>query len=788
LLLEVSDGEAESILRELAGAGFDVVCRRAHTPEGFRQGLEPPPAAIVADATQCREDLWAWKHVQGLGLDIPFILLISAAEGELAAHALRQGLTDYVFKDRLARLGPALTLALARREPLAIEDQRQQIAGPSPAALDAREARAAAALRWRDRAIAAIDQGFVIIDARVPDCPILYANPAFQDLTGYRVPEVLGKNCRFLQGPGTNPEAIDAVGKAMRQGTSCCIELLTYRKDGTAFWNALSLSAVRNDAGLVEYFVGLLEDVTTRKQAADEQKRRADILEATPDLVATASLDGRILYLNRAGRHLLGLSEADALDSVRLENCYPDWAWRLFQEQGLSKVLQAGFWSAETALLDRSGREVPIWQALVAHRSTTGEVSHLSTVARDLTPYKRLEQQFRQAQKMEAVGRLAAGVAHDFNNLLTIISGYSALLLHRPRRGEGGRKYLEQIRQAGDRAAALTRQLLAFSRKQVLHPEVIDLNTLLRHMENMLRRLIGEDVDMTAKLAADLGPVRADPGQIEQVVMNLAVNARDAMPTGGRLTIATSNVELDDSDAVVRPEIRPGPYVLLAVSDTGCGMTAEVKNHLFEPFFTTKEVGQGTGLGLATVYGIVKQSNGYVYVDSEPHQGATFRIYLPRLPAGETAAATVPAPAPFYPGGKETILVVEDMAEVRGLARDTLAMRGYRVLEAADGSAALALAERHDGPIDLLLTDVIMPAMSGRELAERLAADNRCRNVLYMSGYPDDAVLRHGLLTSKIHFLQKPFAPLHLLRKVREVLDAAAASRVSAPPAVDESS
>jgi signal transduction histidine kinase len=392
-------------------------------------------------------------------------------------------------------------------------------------------------------------------------------------------------------------------------------------------------------------------------------------------------------------------------------------------------------------------------------------------MAHDVTKRKSVETQLLQAQKMEAVGRLAGGIAHDFNNLLTVILGSSDLLLEGLRVDHQSRADLEDIHKAGQRAAALTRQLLAFSRQQVLTPQVLDLNALIADLEKMLRRLIGEDIEFRTVLAADLGAVRADPGQLEQVIMNLAVNARDAMPHGGKLTIETVNADLDDAYAQAHVPLVAGRYAMLAVSDTGIGMDTQVKAHIFEPFFTTKEKGKGTGLGLATVYGIVKQTDGYIWVYSEPGQGTSFKIYLPRA----AAAAEPPAPKPLAPAslaGSETVLLAEDEAAVRNFTRRVLAAHGYTVLTAADGQEALHLAERHAGPIHLLLTDVVMPNMGGRELAERLVAARHEMKVLYLSGYTDDAIVHHGVLEPGIAFLQKPFTLQGLARKLREVLDA----------------
>ena len=380
------------------------------------------------------------------------------------------------------------------------------------------------------------------------------------------------------------------------------------------------------------------------------------------------------------------------------------------------------------------------------------------------------EEQLRQSQKLEAVGQLAGGIAHDFNNLLTVINGYSDLSMKKLEAADPMRLNLQEIKKAGDRAATLTRQLLAFSRKQVLQPKVLDLNLIITELEKMLRRLIGEDIDLRTAFDPQLGSIKADPGQIGQVLMNLAVNARDAMPNGGKLTIETRNVRLSEEYASHHVGVVAGSYVLLAVSDNGCGMDEQTCKHIFEPFFTTKETGKGTGLGLSTVYGIVKQSGGNVWAYSEVGQGTTFKVYLPRV--NEGADEYRPGPEiEFDLKGSETILLAEDEEMVRKLAREILVTYGYKVLEAASGGTALLLCEEHNAAIDLLLTDVVMPEMSGRKLADRLADLRPEMKVLYMSGYADNAIVHQGVLEEGTNFIQKPFSPDALAGKVRKVLD-----------------
>jgi signal transduction histidine kinase/ActR/RegA family two-component response regulator len=388
----------------------------------------------------------------------------------------------------------------------------------------------------------------------------------------------------------------------------------------------------------------------------------------------------------------------------------------------------------------------------------------------DVTEQRRTEEQLRLAQRMEAIGRLAGGVAHDFGNLLSVITSYAELALDGVRGIDPLHADIREIRKAAERATLLTRQLLAFGRKQLLSPRVLDLNQVVAEMEGMLRRLLGEDIDFATGLAPDLGRVKADPGQIEQVVMNLAVNARDAMPGGGKLTIDTTNVELDELYAGQHVSVKPGAYVLLSVSDTGCGMDDQIRTRLFEPFFTTKETGKGTGLGLATVYGIVKQSGGNIWVYSEPGKGTTFKVYLPREPAEATVETRLSRAVPRVTGD-ETILVVEDDEAVRNLARRVLASAGYTVVTAANGGEALLTCERYPGRIHLMLTDVVMPEMSGKDVAQRVAKLLPELRVLYMSGYTDRAIVHRGVLESGTHFVSKPFNAADLTGAVRAVLD-----------------
>ncbi len=418
----------------------------------------------------------------------------------------------------------------------------------------------------------------------------------------------------------------------------------------------------------------------------------------------------------------------------------------------------------------KDGKVIHVRSAGRATLDQQGETTGFEMIVENVTERRTLEEQLRQSQKMEAVGRLAGGIAHDFNNLLTVIKGYSEMMLNEMGPDSPIRVEAQEVKKAADRAGALTRQLLAFSRRQVLAPRVLDLNSVVAGMDKLLRPLLREDILFQTILVEDLGPVKADPGQIEQVIMNLVVNAKDALPHGGTLVVQTSNVILNPDSVPEHARMQPGSYVLLSVSDSGVGMDETTRLRIFEPFFTTKEMGQGTGLGLSTVYGIVKQSGGYIWVSSEPGAGATFKVYLPRVNARpESLHGNEGQWTSFR--GTETVLLVEDEDGVRTLVRHILQKQGYTVLEARRGGEALGLCERFPDPIHLLLTDVILEQMNGRELAERLAWVRPEMKTLYISGYTDDAILHHGALVAEMPFLQKPFTAEGLATKVRRVLD-----------------
>ncbi|MDB5306801.1 MAG: Sensory box histidine kinase/response regulator [Gemmataceae bacterium] len=500
----------------------------------------------------------------------------------------------------------------------------------------------------------------------------------------------------------------------------------------------------------------VLRQVRTERQLAESKARLANIIGSATDAIIVAGPDHRITLFNAAAEEMFRCPGGRAIGRPLGEFLPPEV---------LAGADDRGPGSPRHAVQGRraDGGRFPAEAAV--SRAEVGGRTFYTAVVRDVTEQRRLEEQFRQAQKMEAVGRLAGGVAHDFNNLLTVINGYGDLLLTELPPVDPLRPSVAAIRDAGERAAGLTQQLLAFSRKAIIEPKVLDLNEVVARSEKLLRRLIGEDVALVTALTPELGRVKADPVQVEQVLMNLVVNARDAMPGGGRLLVETGNAEVPGDD----PARRPGWYVRLAVSDTGCGMADEVKAKIFEPFYTTKGPGKGTGLGLAVVHGVVEQSGGYVRVDSEVGVGTTFEVLVPAVK--DVAGRPSPGVVRVMARGTETVLVVEDEEAVRRIARIALETQGYTVLEADGGTTAVRVADQHSGPVHLLLTDVVMPGTGGRELADTLRQRYPGLKVLYMSGYTDDAVVRHGVIEATDAFLQKPFTLQALAKKARSVLD-----------------
>ncbi len=548
--------------------------------------------------------------------------------------------------------------------------------------------------------------------------------------------------------------------------------------DGTIRWTSIRSQTFFDGEGAQRRpvrTVGAVRDISEQRQAEEAQKKLATLVATNRDAIGIVSLDGRLVYVNHAAMTLVGLDSIEEACQKTVLDLFEGGDLEQVRAD-LSTVVDRGHWFGEVRMRHfKTGRPIDVEVSAFQIRDENGAPLYIAAFGRDIADRKRaeaerakLEEQLFQAQKMESIGRLAGGVAHDFNNLLTVINGYSQLALAELKRTDPLWSSMEEIRKAGERAVGLTRQLLAFSRKQILQPRVLDLNRVVEDLRPMLARLMGEDVEVRVALQAVNGTVRADPHHLEQVIMNLAVNARDAMPLGGKLLIETAGVELDAGYARLHPGVNEGRYVMLALSDSGEGMDEGTRRRIFEPFFTTKPAGKGTGLGLSMVQGIVVQSGGHISVYSEPGRGTTFRIYLPAV---ADLAANAEAPAGDAPlGGSETILVVEDLAEVRAFAVAALKAYGYRVIQAENASQALLLCQRERGRVHLVLTDVVMPNLSGPELASRLKKLRPGIKVLLMSGYTDNAVSIDGTLDERLHFIEKPFSPEQLAKKVRAVL------------------
>lgn len=615
-----------------------------------------------------------------------------------------------------------------------------------------------------------INEAFWIVDPNKRE--VLYVSPAYEGIWGRTCESLYQKPDSFLE--SVHPEdrkQVLAANERQRRGECCDGEYRIVRPDGSTRWIHDRAFPIIDEAGKVSRIVGIAEDVTERKRGEEQLRRLAAAVEQTADSIMITDTDGTIEYVNPAFERTTGYSEEEAIGKNP----------RLLKSGKVDKAVYESLWATITSgevwvgnLINRK-RDGTLFEERVTIspvRDNSGSIVNYIAVKQDITHQTQLEAQFRQAQKMESVGRSAGGVAHDFNNLLTAITGYSDLALRRLNQSDPLRKNLEEIRKAADRASGLTRQLLAFSRKQVMEKRVLDLNAILSDMNKMLPRLIGEDIKIDLSLDKELGKIKADPGQIEQVIVNLVVNARDAMPDGGVLTIKTSNTTMDGELVRSYESVQAGPHVLLSISDTGCGMDEETQQHIFEPFFTTKSMGKGTGLGLSTVFGIVKQSGGSIWVESKVGKGTTFKVYLP-LVDGQADSLEALHGVKAVARGTETILLVEDDDLVRGMARATLEMCGYEVLDASNAGEALLISKERNCRIDLLLTDVVMPRMSGQTLVKEIYKVCPNIKVLYMSGYTDDVVAPRGINQEKADFIHKPFTPEALATRIRRALDSA---------------
>jgi len=891
LILEDVPTDAELVERTLRGAEIEFTSRRADNRDDFLKQLEDfSPDLILSDYSMPRfTGLEALELVKERYPAIPLIIVTGSMNEETAVECMNRGAADYLIKENLARLGPAVERALEnkrirggkkRAEALILRSARQwrtsfDSISDTVCLLDLQGTVQRCNRTFRDL----VDKPFQEIIGRscnevlckssepIEDCPLIRmrdsgrreekelslndrwyhvtVDPVLDEkgnLTGavhvmsditerkqaeekirrseeslaeaqriahlgnwdwnivhnnlhwsdeeYRIFKL--KPQEFEPGykafldfvhPDDRELVTKAVDEALHENKPYSIDHRIVHPDGTECIVHEQAEIIFDDAGQPIRMFGTTQDITDLKRAEEEIRisqealaKERDLLNSLldniPDHIYHKDTESKFIRINKTTSDLLGLSDPkQAVGKTDFDFFTEEHSRQAFEDE--QELIKSG-----KAIMAKEEKETwpdreDTWASTtkVPLRNPEGDIIGIIGISRDITEHKKLEEQFRQSQKMEAVGRLAGGVAHDFNNMMTVVIGYSEFLLSKLKKEDAEYTSVAEIMNAGKRAASLTRQLLAFSRKQVLQPHVVNLNALITDLGKMLKRLIGEDIDLQVDLDSKLGAVRADPSQIDQITMNLAVNARDAMPRGGKITIETADVELDDEYCRLHMEVQPGPYVMLAVSDTGIGMDKETQSQIFEPFFSTKEEGKGTGLGLSTVYGIVKQSGGNIWVYTEPGQGTTFKIYFPRIEEATEAMKQEEASDKSF-RSSETILLVEDEEMVRDLAYKVLAEMGYIVLAASNGEEAIQICERHKGPIHLMLTDVVMPKMSGRELAEASVRLYPEMKVIYMSGYTDNSVTRNGMLEPGVNFVQKPFTLLSLTKKVREVLDA----------------
>ena len=767
LILEDVPMDAELVEYELERARIPFEACRVDSREDFLRELEVfRPDLILSDYTLPRFDgMAALSLARERAPSIPFLIVTGSVNEETAVGCMKAGATDYLLKSNLARIGPAILAALER-------------ARAHTEKTKAESALAASERRFRSL----VQNSSDLVTILSPDGTILYTSDSAERIVGHTPQDLLGNNLLSYLDSADEPtlRALlqNANGKASGTGP---IEFSLRRADGSPVWlEAVGTNLVNDET--IRGIVLNARDVSERKRAdralRESEERYRDLFDNASDLVCMATPEGSLLYVNQAWMDGTGYREEEIGRLHLFDLIHSDC--RQYYSEVLERVLRGERLDhVELVFVPKAGAPITV-EGNLSCTFKDGQPSAVRGIYRDITERKKVEEHLRRAERMQAAGKLAGGVAHEVNNMMTGVIGFSEFLLRSLEEGDARRGDVEEIIKAGTRAADVTRQLLAFTRQQFLQPQVLDVNSVVSDMRKMLRRSLGEDHSLELRLSPVAGQLRADRGQLEQVLINLVINARDAMSGHGQVTIETAPAVWDEVYAQRHGgvDVPLGNYVMLAVSDTGCGMDPEVQARIFEPFFTTKAIGQGTGLGLSTVYGIVKQSGGYVWVYSEPGSGSVFKIYLPAAHSQESSpvmSARLEAPE----GGSETILVIEDEDMVRNLASRGLKDHGYTVVEARNGAQALSYIRMNPGIIDLVISDVVMPEMGGRELAQNLAKHDPGLPVLFMSGYTGDDVVHRGLLDPGAPFQQKPFTPAALATKVRAMLDEQPTRRVS---------
>jgi PAS domain S-box-containing protein len=753
LIVENSPLEAELVVACLERAGYALSFDIVELPGPFREKLKCSEYdLVIAD-----HNLGSWRGMEALeilhdsGKQIPFIVVAASQGDEVAVEYVKKGASDYVLKNHLALLPVAVASSLRDKV------QRDEVVQLQASILECKK-------EW-ELTFDSVPDAMVIIDRQ---SRVQQANHAATELLATPRSKLIGRSC---------DEAVCGLAGTTDCGDENLIATsVVQRKDvedprSKKIFDVTS-SPLRNSDGTLLGCIQVMRDVTGRKRAEQalqySMDRYRSLIATTSQIVWSTNSVGAVVEDMPTWQEFTGQTTTETEGMGWLHAVHPNdrervqQVWTSAVKAGTNHNIDYKVLRSDGEYRDMVVRGVPVV-------GKDGTIREWIGTATDVTEQRELEEQCRQSQKMEAMGRLAGGVSHDFNNIMGVIIGYSDLLLSSMSQDDLQRPKIEQIKKAGYRAAALTRQMLAFSRKQILLPKVLDLNNVVSDTSKLLSRVIGKNIELITRLDADLGRVRADPTQIDQVLMNLAINARDAMAGGGKLIIETKNTELDDSyGKSTQSNVRPGSYVLLTVSDTGIGMDKETKNRMFEPFFASKDIGKATGLGLATVYGIVKQSGGYIAVYSEVGKGTSFKVYLPRVNEAVTCKAAE-KPLPLLVGA-ETILLVEDEVGLREVSHRLLESLGYTVLEAANSAEAINIAGRYHEPIDLLITDVVMPGMDGRQLAGSIVASRPAIRVLYMSGHAEDVILHYAILKPGVAFLQKPFTRDALAIQVRDIL------------------